>query len=46
MLEQQRTEDLAILYSLFARVSALTELKNAFHSFVKVSRTVFLLDLV
>ena len=36
MLEQQRTEDLAGLYSLFAKVSSLAELKNAFHNFVKV----------
>ncbi|CAD6586280.1 MAG: Cullin-4 [Cyphobasidiales sp. Tagirdzhanova-0007] len=42
--QQQRTEDLAILYSLFARVSALTELKNAFHSFVKAKGTSIVSD--
>lgn len=36
MLDENRTEDLAVMYSLFSRVSALQEMRTAFNSYVKV----------
>ena len=36
MLDQERYDDLALMYSLFGRVSAIPALKTAFNGYVKV----------